>query len=195
MTGTEHAVGNLVGTLVLDTAGSSGPNGHGEIARARHTFQREKKMHVEQMNRYLAAFMDSATRQARSKNLDYHPDKVAMLEILQTAFETNITVEQDLWARIRKQMSALRRYAIEGRVESESPTSRMTDVAVYMAIMDFWFAHRTECVRDAAIFIANSRPCEIVGDLGVYRRTCDCDRCNFLKWLDDYAYTLPSSGT
>lgn len=148
-------------------------------------------MHVNEMNEGVQVFLLDAATLAAIKNRDYHPDGVAMLEILQTAFETGVTVEQDLWGRIRKQMSALRRFIIEGHVESEPPNSRMTDVAVYMAILNFWVANRKQCVDDALHFISSSRPCETYSPS---MTVCpDCDRCNFLRWLSDYAHSISST--
>ena len=42
-------------------------------------------MDVDQMNMEMAHFFVSCAEQSARKNRDYHPDKVAMLEILQTA--------------------------------------------------------------------------------------------------------------
>lgn len=155
-------------------------------------------MTVNEMSASVAVFFEVCTELQHRKNRDYHPDNVAMLEILQTAFETNITVEQDLWARVRKQMAALRRYVIDGHVESEPVESRMIDVAVYMGILSFWVAHKETIVRDAFKYVRVSRNCERPyggpTDIG---HTClseplpkanRCERCLFLGWLGDYAF-------
>ena len=153
-------------------------------------------MHIKQMSQEVQAFFTEANELQWIKNADYHPDKVAMLEVLQTAFETNITVEQDLWGRVRKQMSALRRYVIEGQLESEPPRSRMVDIAVYMGMMAFWSENKEQCVRDAFTFVKENRQCERpYGGLTDRGHTClseplpkadRCDRCQFLGWLGDY---------
>jgi len=129
------------------------------------------------------------------KNRDYHPDGVAMLEILTTAFETGITVEQDLWARTRKQTSALRRFVIDGHVESESPESRMTDIAVYMSMMAFWVGNKKEILEDAHFWVQRHRSCERpMLPTGNPTDPCHgpnnlCDRCAFIVWLADQVLT------
>jgi hypothetical protein len=141
------------------------------------------------MNIGLTTFMADCIALAAKKNFDYHPDGVAYLEILQTAFETGITVEQDLWGRVRKQMSALRRFVIEGYVESETPKSRMMDVANYMAILAFWTEHKHRLIKDAFEFVRDNRLCERHKGNGWSSQTCiaqgedKCDRCLFVMYL------------
>lgn len=141
-------------------------------------------MTVEEMSLQMEQFFKNCSNLQWKKNRDYHPDGVAILEILQTAFETGITVEQDLWARTRKQMSALRRFVIDGHVESESPESRMTDIAVYMAMMAFWVGNRKEILEDVLYWLIQNRKCE-------NSPTCVdpnnlCDRCAFIMWVQDH---------
>jgi hypothetical protein len=122
-------------------------------------------MHSNLMSEEIAAFFEEANTIQWKKNADYHPDRVAFLEILRTAAETGITVEQDLWAKIRKQYIALRGYAIDGRAESEPPRQRMIDIAVYMGMFAFWDRHKLEIVSDALHF-ARTDPkmsCELMG--------------------------------
>ena len=144
-------------------------------------------MDISIMSERVTDFFQEADRLQWKKNADYHPDKVAMLEILQTAFETNITVEQDLWARIRKQLSALRRFVIEGHVESETPRSRMIDVAVYMGMLAFWTENRKQCVQDVHDFVRDRRTCEDPDKCGHGWPFHNCDRCMFLVWLKERA--------
>lgn len=152
-------------------------------------------MTTDEMSKSVENFFTIANALQWKKNADYHPDKIAMLEILQTAWETNITVEQDLWARIRKQMSALRRFVIEGHLESEPPRSRMIDVAVYMGMMAFWMENQQTCIHDAFNFVRDERTCENFGGKGFtqgstcvrqgYASDLRCDRCSFLMWLSE----------
>ncbi len=144
-------------------------------------------MTVDEMSLQMEQFLHDCNLLQWKKNKDYHPDGVAMLEILQTAFETGITVEQDLWARTRKQTSALRRFVIEGHVESESPESRMTDIAVYMSMMAFWVANRKQILEDALFWLSKHRHCEDPPTCGTPNHFCD--RCAFVTWLSDYAST------
>jgi|ERR1051325_11145291 hypothetical protein len=148
----------------------------------------ETKMHVDEMTRLVTQFLYDCNGLQTKKNLDYHPDKVAYLEILRTACETGVTVEQDLWGRVRKQLSALRRYVIEGHTESEPPRSRMTDVAVYMGMMAVWDQNKERIVYDALNFINDSTSCERRPDdhCNVMTKQIDvCDRCAFQSWLND----------
>lgn len=145
-------------------------------------------MRVEEMSDRVAKFFEEANELQWRKNADYHPDRIAMLEIMRTACESGITVEQDLWGRIRKQMSALRRFVIDGHTESEPPRSRMIDVTVYMGMLAFWISDRDECINDAFMFQNTLTFCE-------HRIHCNrttiaermCDRCMFLFWLEDRA--------
>ena len=82
-------------------------------------------MDSDTMSDEVARFFEEANVLQWKKNRDYHPDHVAFLEILRTASETGISVEQDLWAKIRKQYIALRGYMIDGIVESEPARSRL----------------------------------------------------------------------
>lgn len=137
-------------------------------------------MHSDQMSDYVASFFERANDLQWRKNRDYHPERVAFLEILRTAAECNITVEQDLWAKIRKQYIALHSFAIEGKLESEAPESRMIDIAVYMGMFSFWVAHKERIVKDAFDYMTMQH-CEEPVARGV---TCGrCMRCKFLFWL------------
>jgi hypothetical protein len=142
-------------------------------------------MHVDVMSAKLVDFLLECGHLAVKKNRDYHPDGVAYLEILQTAFESGITVEQDLWGRFRKQTSALRRYVIDGRVESETPRERMRDIANYMAILAVWVDHRSEILISTFDFVRVNRTCEAEVRSEAYNQPgrCPCDRCQFVWWL------------
>lgn len=158
-------------------------------------------MHVDVMSSEILEFLKDTGIGARLKNTDYHPDKVAMIEFMQTAFDSGITVEQDIWGRVAKQMAALRRFVIEGHVESESPKSRMGDVCVYMSILNFWVEFKTQCLEDAANFVTDKRPCEgsvlPVGQLVVLSCIAQmkpkheqCRRCQFLTWLEERIHEI-----
>jgi hypothetical protein len=142
------------------------------------------------MSEAVSQFFNECNLLQWKKNSDYHPDKIAFLEIMRTASECNITVEQDLWAKIRKQYIALRSYVIDGHVESESPRSRMMDVAVYMGMLAVWDQHKKSIVRDGLKFIERHTSCEREqgGDCNIHNTQLPiCDRCRFLFWLSDRA--------
>lgn len=141
-------------------------------------------MTAHDMSDEVARFFEEANLLQWKKNKDYHPDNVAFLEILRTAAETGISVEQDLWAKIRKQYIALRGYMIDGRVESEPARSRMTDIAVYMGMSAFWDEHKVRIVSDALDFITTTTKCENPDYCGTADVETVCDRCVFLMWLD-----------
>lgn len=150
-------------------------------------------MNIDSMNGHTGYFLTNCRVLAARKNRDYHPDNVAMLEILETAFESHMTVEQDLWGRIQKQRSALKRFLFDGAVESEPPTQRMMDIVNYMAILNFWIEYKNTCVADAMHFVSESRHCERIISLGsdcfMHRHLEPCDRCAFLNWLHILATT------
>jgi hypothetical protein len=138
-------------------------------------------MTSDEMSERVEKFFREANQLQWQKNHDYHPEGIAFLEILRTCAETRMTVEQDLWARVRKQYIALRTYVIDGRVESEPPRSRMMDITVYMGMLAFWEDNKQRIVFDAIDFIT-SQQCQFhMMDCGV------CDRCEFLNWLKSYA--------
>lgn len=154
--------------------------------------------HVDDMTADLQQFLSSCGALAASKNRDYHPDRVAMLEILQTSWESGVTPVQDIWGRMRKQLSALRRYILEGHVESEPPKSRLMDVANYCAILNYWIEHRRAIVLDALVFVGTRRSCETVSTSPVYNKPgqCRCDRCEFYSWLHkqlDASVSVPTA--
>ena len=144
-------------------------------------------MTAKQMSEAVHRFLEEANDVQYLKNRDYHPDDVAFLEILRTAFECGITVEQDLWAKIRKQYIALQSYVIGKKLESEPPRSRMIDVAVYMGMLACWEQNRLEILRGAAKFVLVSTPCEQKEKGG---RVClvgdePCPSCAFYAWLEN----------
>ena len=147
-------------------------------------------MNIDQMSDEVARFFEEANNLQWKKNKDYHPDKIAFLEILRTACECGISVEQDLWGKIRKQYVAVRSYVIEGRTESEPPRSRMIDIAVYMGMFAFWDLYKLEVVHDALVFVTTQTQCDYqfsqcgpgAGEI--------CDRCRFQFWLSEYANRL-----
>lgn len=150
-------------------------------------------MHSDEMSMHVEQFLLAASALQWKKNKDYHPDRVAFLEILRTAHECGITVEQDLWAKIRKQYIALHSYVINGKTESETPNSRMTDITVYLGMLNFWIERKQSITRDAAQFILEHTECELPKYCGLAAQsdtlTDDpdivCERCQFLHWLGD----------
>jgi hypothetical protein len=153
------------------------------------------EMHSDEMSKEIERFLHEANELQWQKNRDYHPDKVAFLEILKTAADTNITVEQDLWAKIRKQFAALRTFVIDGQLASESPHSRMIDIAVYMGMLEFWVKHRKRILNDAFKFVSIDMNCERYPSYPCspqdhFHSTSDalesnliCDRCRLMFWL------------
>ena len=144
----------------------------------------ENEMHSDEMSLHVQRFLTDADSLQWKKNKDYHPERVAFLEILRTCFECDITPEQDLWAKIRKQYIALHGYVIHHHAESESPRSRMMDIAVYMGMLACWEEHQHRIVVEALGYMLTV-PCAFPPD---NRESCgNCDRCLFVKWLYDYA--------
>lgn len=160
-------------------------------------------MTVDDMNMQMRMFRYECGLLADAKNRDYHPDNVSYLEILRTAWETGITVEQDLWGRVRKQLSALRNYVIDGKLASEPPRERMMDISNYMAILAVWDANKSQIIVDAISFVAGT-PCELLGSARLTSLSCIqsdlplteiCDRCNFLRWLNRQHIASVSPGS
>jgi hypothetical protein len=146
-------------------------------------------MTSDQMSKLVERFFLEANELQWKKNRDYHPDGIAFLEILRTAAETGISVEQDLWAKIRKQYIALRGYLIDGLVESEPARSRMMDIAVYMGMVAFWDEHKKTIVDDAYAFVAENVKCSSPDGpcQRLWTQVPVCDECKFLFWLFDRA--------
>jgi|SRR6185295_13495832 len=136
-------------------------------------------MHVREMSARVEQFLNDANRLQWKKNKDYHPDDVAFLEAMRTAAESNITVEQDLWGRVAKQKAAIRRFLIDGHLESEPIEQRLMDVAVYMGMLNTWVTHKDVLLRDAMVFVTHL-PC----DPGAHRTHSDpCSRCLLYDWI------------
>jgi len=144
-------------------------------------------MTSDEMSHAVQQFFLEADALQWKKNLDYHPDRIAFLEILRTAFECNITVEQDLWSKIRKQYIALHSYVIHGHTESEPPRQRMIDISVYMAMLAFWDRHKWRIVTDALFFMM-AEQCQCSPPHKDKYGTCYV--CQFATWLRIYADTL-----
>lgn len=147
-------------------------------------------MHSEAMSMLVQEFLFDANGLQWKKNADYHPDRVAFLEIFRTCAETGISVEQDLWAKFRKQYIAIRSAFVDRNSESEPFVSRCMDVAVYAGMMNLWNAEKSQIVQGALQFVREQTQCEneyqpFAQGWGncTSETTVKCDRCRLKFWL------------
>ena len=144
-------------------------------------------MTIVEMNERMLAFLNRCYATIESKNRDYHPEGVPMLEVFRAAAEARISPQQVLWGHLRKQLSAVRSHVINRQLESEPIDSRLTDVANYAALLQFLEANYSQLVADALLFIGMKTKCErqeraIVSCFGLANEQY-CDRCTLLEWL------------
>jgi len=109
---------------------------------------------------FASEFYGNCVAIMQAKNSDYSPDDVTLGEVLETACDLHITVQQALGVHLRKHWSALVTH-LDGKrpLRSESVDNRLHDAANYLALVCLWErAHTT--VIDAMRGVVSARPCE-----------------------------------
>jgi len=133
----------------------------------------------------LSEFYADALLVVQSRQHDYAPDGIPLIEVCKSAARSNITVEQVLYQLFHKQLSALTRWVHHGKLDSESLASRLMDAANYLAFFRFYASRRNELHETwTEHFTRNECKCLLHPDEAIYgERSNQCERCCILAWL------------
>lgn len=119
----------------------------------------------------------------QSRQHDYAPDGIALLEAAKGAAISNVTLEQYLHGLFNKQLSAYYRYVYTGQLDSDSIHSRLRDAANYLALTEYYIRYREELHQ---AWQAHFEPvkCQCGNPtVAIYGPSSDwCLRCCVLKW-------------
>jgi hypothetical protein len=142
-------------------------------------------MIVDDQLRHNEDFFKQCMDVMRPKAKDYATDNIVFIELLRESWEIKSRPQTVLWILLRKHLSALRNYAVNGKVESESVNSRLIDIANEMALMHILSNYEINVYVDAIDYVTTNEKCE--GDRGechLFSSDEECDRCGFLNYLN-----------
>jgi hypothetical protein len=132
----------------------------------------------------LSEFYADALLVVQSRQHDYAPDGIPLIEVCKSAAMSNITVEQVLYQLFHKQLSALTRWVYHGKLDSESLSSRLMDAANYLAFFRFYASRRDE-LHDTWTDHFTRNECKCANrETAIYgKHSSQCERCCILAWL------------
>lgn len=119
-------------------------------------------MTVTDQSTHVREFFATSLAIITSKGKDYAPENIAMIDVFYAAAEDDTTPQQVLWTYVRKHLTAIRGWMRGGILSSEDITSRLQDVANYMALIDFVTVHEGELLF--AITTYNADPDNDIDD-------------------------------
>lgn len=93
------------------------------------------------------AFFQSCMDIFKVKGPDYAPDSVAFREVLDTARELGTSPEKVLWVHFKKHYTAVKKYILDGRVESEPLEGRLRDLANYVALLHVLTKYKDDILK------------------------------------------------
>ena len=112
-------------------------------------------MTVSEQSTHVREFFAISLAIITAKGTDYAPENIAMIDVFYAAAEDNTRPQQVLWTYVRKHLTAIRGWMKTGALRSEEITSRLMDVANYMALIDFVTANYDELVDAIADYNAD----------------------------------------
>lgn len=139
-----------------------------------------------QLKYFLTFYMDRCVGAMKSRQHDYAPDGVVLLNVLETCVNRQIKPEQVLGVLLDKQLTAINHYRQHGHTNSESLASRAADAANYLVFLTMWEEKRREILDGwNEHWTAQPCTCELLVD-DPTMRGLSCQRCNTVSWLDRY---------
>jgi hypothetical protein len=136
-------------------------------------------MNLREQYAKIEQFYDDALAVIRSRQSDYAPTGVALLNVLDTCVRWDMTPLQALGVLLDKQTTALQHLCVHGHVNSDPPLSRLCDSANYFALF-YMYLSETDAVHEGWRQHWLSRACRCDNDTM-------CQRCATLNWLTDHA--------
>lgn len=130
-------------------------------------------------------FYQDALSVISSRQSDYAPDGVVLLNLLNTCVRTGVTPVQGLGVLLDKQLTALARFFKDGRLDSDPPASRLRDAVNYYAFIHLYLTRRDDIHNGwHAYWLARSCQCHaLVVALETGATIELCQKHLTLKWL------------
>jgi hypothetical protein len=143
---------------------------------------------------FLELFYSGCLTITNTKGRDYTPDGIPLLEVLETAVDDDLDIQQVMWVYFRKHMSAIKRHLLQGRTESEPILERYKDAANYVALMAFYETDK-RAFHQAWREYWSAQPCECLYQGDETTAEFRCQKCETLSWLERKAFGLNSKAT
>jgi hypothetical protein len=133
-------------------------------------------MNLKEQYDAISQFYDDALSVIASRQSDYAPTGVALLNVLDSCVTWNQQPFQVLGNLLDKQTTALQHLCIHGHVNSDPPVSRLKDAANYFAFFHIWLTRREEIMRSWMRYW-ETQPCKC-------HENFICKRCRTISWLN-----------
>jgi hypothetical protein len=138
-------------------------------------------------------FFYDCMRIMKPKSYDYANNDIVFVEIFRQAWELNLTPQQILWILLRKHLTAIKKFIVNKKVESEPIHARLADVANQIALLDILIHKESDLFEDIADYILMHEECEQTESPEsclIEHMEEKCERCEFLQWLVDQQNAL-----
>jgi hypothetical protein len=150
---------------------------------------------VDEQTLAAAAFFGNAAALLSRKGRDYAPEDVVFLDVVMQSAMAEVSPEIVMWVMLQKHLTAVRRFVVHGSLDSEAATSRFTDVANFVALLDFFNLNREKILLDIQTHLI-LEPCALEPTSVCNSDDTVCDRCRALHWVrrlqnGDYSRTDP----
>lgn len=136
---------------------------------------------VEHQRRICAAFFQSCMDVFTTKEKEYAPEDIPLLDVLDTAVSENITILAVLRILHRKHVTATRHFDLHGHVTSDQILDRFRDIANYQALQVFYITTQRHLHKAWAAYWENQE-CQSC-DARFAKFNPQCQRCLTLTWL------------
>lgn len=117
-----------------------------------------------------------------SRQHDYAPDGVVLLNILDTCVKSDITPVQVLGVLLDKQLTALDHFRKHGHTKSESVRSRCADACNYLVFFVMWSEFKSE-ILTGWLEHWSGKECTCHAVRRVDAPEDQCKRCLTLLWI------------
>lgn len=153
-------------------------------------------MTLQEQTHFLELFHSGCLAIIRSKNPDYAPDGIPLLDMMAACAEEQVTIPQGLWSMYRKHFSAITKHFFRDQPLSSEPVlSRLQDAANYFGLLAFYDTHKRE-LHTAWRKYWEKQKCECVyRDVFRTPQTDLCLTCQCIRWLERQAFQLGSDPT
>lgn len=91
-------------------------------------------MNLAEQNEIAENFFNSCKELLLKKGTDYTPEDIAFKELDAISKEIGVDPIKVLWVYLRKHYTAIKRYVLHDKLESESIDTRLFDMANYCAL-------------------------------------------------------------
>lgn len=152
-------------------------------------------MTLTEQTRFMEFFHSGCLAIIKTKNPDYAPNGIPLLDLMSAAVDMEMTIPQALWSLYRKHFSAIRKHFIlEEPLTSETAVGRLQDAANYFGFLAFYDAHKRQLHAAWRRYWEKQR-CDCVYEVRKKIETDLCEKCRSLSWLDKAAFKIGSART